>query len=385
MTLRYLTSGSFFGISTSSHIDQKTGSADWVHYSEKNPITLIDYSYMRGYDTRNYSKLRKEGKIIPYTDWSQLFCKGEVTEGEFFLESTTYGFQQKNHGLTPPPWVNTSGWLYPRSFNENVLESDFGISLEDHGRDQVQRAAAKIYSSGWDALTWGAELHKVARMFKTFLKRLFGYSPKQLHDMWLEGRYGWRILMYDIRDIDEVLTNIHVERNRYKQSVGLSGSETKVSLDELSWDSGKSRLWLSYTDTVAWSIRGSVVADIRAPIKVTVNPITTAWELITFSFVIDWIIDVGQWLEAMSFLLVQNDYSAARGLQATFRRDTQCTAVSADAKYSTFDVTFNAWCESKYTRRLPTSVSKIPSLGLDLDVLKVIDILALLEKIRLRS
>lgn len=111
------------------------------------------------------------------------------------------------------------------------------------------------------------------------------------------------------------------------------------------------------------------------------NAVTTGWELITFSFVIDWIIDIGQWLEAMSFLVMQTNYEAARGLQLSIERETTIAGTST-SHYSDFIVNHESYCVGTFTRRLPCGVSKLPSFGMNLNALKIVDILALLAKFR---
>lgn len=381
MTQIYHEQGSYFGNNTEAHVDFWDGiTSSMTHYGNLNPVTSIFFSKSVGYTTADYRKLRDQGSIIPFSDWTQQFTSGEVKEGDFRIDfPASGGSYQTNHGLLPIHLIDTSAWLAPRNFSENSLY-DYDVDMMSIGKDQVQKAAASIYSSGWDGLTWAAELHKVAGLFKSFVRKWAGIEPRKLHEMWLEGRYGWRLLMYDIRDINELIANIDVERTRFKKKTGTGGSERIVTNEVLNYYDRIS-FFLTHTDEIVWSIRGNIVADITGPTKVQINPVTTAWELVTFSFVLDWIIDIGQWLEAMSFLLVSSNYTAAVGLQASWVRTSKLAGITWDSSmYTNIEWNFEAECTTTYTRRIPTRVSLLPTLGLDLNVWKVVDLLALLAK-----
>lgn len=378
MTVRELTYGNFFGDQTSAHIDQQNGSDPVIHYSEKNPETKMNFYAHRGYDTPKYHEKLKNGELLPYTDWRQELVTGQIEKANWTIASSSYNFSQWSHGLLGPVWIDAElDWMRVRSYTDADLEERVGISYEKLGRDAVQEAAAKIYSDGFDGLTFIAELHKVNKLFKRFVQKFRKLTPDELTKWWLEGRYGWRIMLFDIEEINELITKIDGDRTRYKKRSGESGTYKDVKL--FTTEAGPGVFVYSHVDEIAWSIRGSIVADIQPP-DVAINPIATAWELITFSFVIDWIIDIGRWLEAMSFLLLQSDYSAARGLQFTWNTVTEVNSFTPTDIYSTGTVTYRAECRKVFTRRLPTSVSKLPSFGLNLNVLKLIDIIALIRR-----
>jgi len=373
MTRRSLYVGSD-NIQGSAHVDYGPISGSLTHGSEKSPVIGVDFYSHTGYETPHFHAKKKAGNIIPFTDWFQKRCIGAVTEAEFNMSNSSTNYRQQNHGLYH--YAATTEWCKPRLTSENTLSTDYGVDFEAIGRDQVQAAAASIYSRGWDGLTFVSELHKVVSMFRGLLRKISATDPKELTRMWLEGRYGWRILVYDIMDINKLIQNIDEGRERFKQSVGTSGRYDNVTLETIQNSGG---IWIfSHRDEIDWSIRGSIVADISPP-EISINPVLTAWELITYSFVIDWIIDIGQWLESMSFLVLANEYTAARGLQMTHKRTTeQHVYVPMNGYVGTG--AFKSTCTTTITRRLPTSVSKLPSFGINLNVLKVVDILALLSR-----
>jgi hypothetical protein len=247
----------------------------------------------------------------------------------------------------------------------------------------VQKAAAAIYSSGWDAATFIAEIGQLRKMLSNVGKKIDnlsqGRSPGELYDLWLEGRYGWRTLMYDIKDLHEVLSRSNERRTRYREAKGFTdGGSYNDYTDGTSND-----ITVRYSTSVSWTmnLRGTVVADIDIP-DFQFNPVTTAWEVTRLSFVVDWLINVGQALEAASFLLKVKAYKACGGVKVDFNLTGDATKLSHGSNLSaTVSGSWNA--TASFIQRVPMAVSASPRMKLRLDEYKVIDLLALVAQ-RLR-
>lgn len=268
---------------------------------------------------------------------------------------------------------------------QSLDEGFFDAMLPDLDLEYyVQQAAAAIYSSGWDAATFLAEISQLRRMLSGVGKKIDNLSqgrrPDELYNLWLEGRYGWRTLMYDIRDLHEVLSQANERRSRYREQKGasLSGtyydssvvtSSNLVHLDEVS---------------VSWSVnvRGTVVSDIEVP-DFQFNPVTTAWEVTRLSFVVDWLLNVGQALEAASFLLKSKHHVAGGGFRADFSLTGTRTHQSANFGRVVYNNTGNWQAEATLIERVPMTVSALPRMKLRLDEYKIIDLIALVAQ-RLR-
>jgi hypothetical protein len=237
----------------------------------------------------------------------------------------------------------------------------------------VQAAAAKIYSQGWDALTFGAELSKTVVMFRSFLTRWASLARSgKLESLWLEGRYGWRPLVYDMKDINKAINNLNEGRKRYRDSVGSTTTKTWKQINTINAVYGVLTCTTTYTDT--FGIRGSIVADIEPP-RIQFNPITTAWELMKLSFVVDWVLNIGQFLESLSFLALQREYYAAAGFQVKRSYIQTSNFVPAVGCLGTWYTDSRG--EATLTQRIPTSVSTIPLPKLRLGAFKVLDLVAL--------
>jgi len=248
----------------------------------------------------------------------------------------------------------------------------------------VQAAASKIYSRGWDGLTFFAELHKTVRMFRGVGKRLIDIlisardkgSINPFSNFWLETRYGWRILIFDIKDINHLLQEWDSKRkNRVKDRVGTSKTWQYTNTLEGAGTAGIYRDVV--TEDHSLNVRGAIIADFLPP-RITLNPVTTSWELVPFSFVVDWFFGVGQALEAISFAL-QSEYTSGWGVHYTISRSLDyelemVPSVTGDEhSYITEDI--EIW------KRVPMAVPFQPISQVNLNAFKVIDLLALVAQL----
>jgi hypothetical protein len=243
----------------------------------------------------------------------------------------------------------------------------------------VQQAAAAIYSRGFDALTFLAELKQLRQMLSGVASKLNnltrGVSPGRIHNLWLEGRYGWRTLRYDVEDFVEYLGEVNEGRKRFRASRGfdISGSESGYV------ESTASGLVLGDSTDFSWtgSARGTVIADIDVP-ELAFNPLTTAWEVARLSFVVDWLLNVGQALEATSFLLLSQRHEQAVGYKIEFDLAFQRRLSGVTGSQIVYGCFADASARASVTKRDPVSVGVLPHLRLRLDTWKIVDLLALI-------
>lgn len=328
--------------------------------------TSVAYYRHKGENTPHFSRRRQQGELLPFTEWEQTEINGKAA-GTYSMTYTPSG-----DVFTPDDNASTlsKSFITPSEINTLIDE----LALLDRAQTMVDTAAGKIYSQGHDTLTFLAELHKTVRMFKNFAKNLNKYAQgDELYNLWLEARYGWRILMYDLIDIQKALDNLDDKRERFKERTGTDVSYT-TNFD--SFRDGGYGTWLHhFTDKVEYGVRGSVIADIKPP-KFDFNPIVTGWELIPYSFVIDWFVSVGSFLDAMSFLTITSDYRAAKGFKLKVTRQTFDATPSLKPNWAG-TWTISSDCTYEIVRRIPSSVSYSPSIQVKLNAFKVADLVAL--------
>lgn len=189
------------------------------------------------------------------------------------------------------------------------------------------------------------ELYHAARTgnFRTFgrtWERLMGHSFKtqwkSIPSLWLEWRYGWSPLVSDIhgslKAIDDADKGSYA---RYRVTTRASCHLENVVEDHYTWNSvvagpvtfrivGDDR----FTRHTQYKVRydftlQNVEYRTLAACGVT-DPLSTAWELIPFSFVVDWFWNVGSYLDGLNAL---EGYAFKGGCQTrytTWRYQLQC-------------------------------------------------------------
>lgn len=330
--------------------------------------TYFKYAH-RGTDTPDFHQRRKRGEIIPMTSWWQYEQSGGRNDMRGSWDQSP-SERSEYYGLGGD-LSDEHIWL-PTDLSSWVPNADYNAL--------VAQAAAAIYAAGFDGGTFLAELHKTHRLFRNFLQRFIELvRTGQAHRLWLEARYGWRILILEMQDLQRTLVEFDESRDRYKQRVGYSTTEVETSVITTT-DNPFVLREIEVRTQITRSLRGSVIMDVKPP-KFSFNPILTAWEVIPYSFVIDWFVGIGTWFESLSALSMSSSAAAAGGYKVEVRRDW--STVTFDLKQPGWD---GSWNESgtvvaEETRRIPTTIPKLPQLGRGLTGLRTIDLLALLYQV----
>jgi hypothetical protein len=164
---------------------------------------------------------------------------------------------------------------------------------------------------------------RLGSAYRDFLHGRFSKAAKSLGikkpagtaaNHWLEYTYGWSPLLSDA----------HALAEKAAQQIGLGGRPPRFTATGKAWI-GKSFLeknpnaYVDYHNgLIGYTWRGNYKATARAGLLCEIeyswsqlfaslglgltDPLVLAWELTPFSFVFDWFIDVGSWLEQASSL-----------------------------------------------------------------------------------
>lgn len=129
-------------------------------------------------------------------------------------------------------------------------------------------------------------------------------SGKSLADKWLEVQYGWLPLMSSIYDNIGLLRTLATRKNHSMiMKVSSSSSATHQSKSSGLMQQYKTSFTEAGTVKVVYtySVANWVIANLDT--AGVVNPLSIAWELVPFSFVVDWFVPVGNVLESLSATL----------------------------------------------------------------------------------
>jgi hypothetical protein len=321
-----------------------------------------------GYNTPNFHARKRAGEIIPTTIFRQT---------EWSLERTG-SYQYGNDDNTcvasfpgPIPVGVRGGFAYKPS------DAEIASVVEGIDRSYLLQAAVAGISADFDALTFLAEFRQLPKMLwdaSVRLDALFNDTRRwNVVGTWMELRYGWRPFIKDLEDIYNVVkhwNDLHGEFVRRQRSAAIA--QTLESSVNSSWSiiEAAASEYSSVNSTVTVSGRATAIARMKPP-KMMVNPAVTAWELIPLSFVIDWIVDVGMAIRAVSNSLIHSDMDTSTGLQVTVD-STSTGHWTASRGWASLTLEGKYYSES--VERLPVSVDSLPKAKIRFDQWKFIDL-----------
>jgi hypothetical protein len=331
-------------------------------------LALADNGYWGGSNTPNFHKLKREGVLLPQTHWKKFKVYG-TTSGHGYLKlGSVSSYYEYERDATP-----YTHWLLTEQRLNSLIPTNPSRFITD--------AAAAIYSSGHDMLTFLAELTSVYRMFRGVVPKLahiITTNPRRLSlraytGLWLEGRYGWRTLMYDLQDLHDAVTSHKDSVQRISKSCGMTYGQSESN----AWTESGTYYYTDHiwNDAIKVGVRGNVVADIAVP-RFRYDVTITGWELIPFSFVVDWVIGVGRAIAAAAFVRTAVAYAASYGYVIDVTRMYESTRRKKTALAVDFNQTGSS--SAQLLVRIPSLVPLIPSPRLRMDAFKVADLLALI-------
>lgn len=342
-----------------------------------------------GQEIKDFYRRMRSGDLLPHTDFRASEETIEFGSGSYNVLYDPPGSSWSRRVTSPYmyPHFASAGdfWEYLNPTGDHSPENsiDFGLL--------VNEAANRTASQGVDSLTLLAEIVKTKRLVGKFLKHVITRGrtfPKNLHEIpgaWLEARYGLRPLIYDYYSIQEAIEGAETKRTRFSERAGTSidFDYQRSVLGNFTTSYPRSEIRTS----VKLSARGSVTADFifdafrfwRA------NFIESAWELTPWSFVVDWGIDIGSYLQTRTFMSQVHKYVASYG----WRKETfKTVSVSPDSFKQYYSGSYtNTWSGTRVERvRIPTSVTlRTPQVNPRLDLLKTADLAALIVQARIQT
>lgn len=140
-------------------------------------------------------------------------------------------------------------------------------------------------------------------MSKTARARI---TPQQAHSQWLEYRYGWMPLYYDAYGIAKHLASLADTRNLYPVRAVVKW-ESDIIVPS-TWNSAywkgsiKTRTSHRYKAMVGGFIQVTNRVERESVRAGLTNPLELLWETLPYSFVVDWFVSVGDYIEGMTAL-----------------------------------------------------------------------------------
>lgn len=231
-----------------------------------------------------YSKPRPEGD--PYVNWLGRDADPSIWDGE--LKTKLQSANATAFDKLASKVKNSA------SLATSLAEAGQSLKMIDARALQLFRAARALKRGrlGDFALNLKLDPNRVRRKVEGL-----GPKAKDLSNVWLEFTFGWKPLIQDIGDCVKVL----------QQDFRTTPVKGRSSFSYSSESNSEDFAWLYAQDAnldVKVQYRCSVRFDspnlLLANSLGFVNPASVAWELVPFSFVLDWFVPVGRFLESFT-------------------------------------------------------------------------------------
>jgi hypothetical protein len=357
-------------VSTKYYEDPPPAGAPIYKYTTTKTCN-IDNGLFRGCSIKDFHKLLDEGWLMPHT----YFYKFDVTGSS----NGTYEW-----------WSTTGTRCY---YNGNIPNLAYWILTEDEVAGLISamkpellvtNAAAKIDDKSFDFISYVGELKDLPRLFKGIYRwlRTKPALPKGWWDLpshYLAVRYGWRPLINDINSINALIKKHNEKRGDfYDRHKGVSRNTYSTIVHNGYVDNWSAFSVISdvYT-TIDIKLKGSVCADVVIP-PIAFNPMKAAWQLKPFSFVWDWLFNVGKSISALGLLLATTDYTASWGAKITVSRQMTSHMAYPKSQYAS-GIGFTQFGSSRAELevRTPCAIPIIPQWRLNMDEWKGLDAISL--------
>lgn len=320
---------------SSSTITEETQYATWTH-SRRDGLT------------RNKPRLIPPGLLWkPCTGYTASFVVERSVPGVQIYRSTAPArrgqivaryegdWYRNNFEVLGPYLIGTT--YYPTAPGQNTLnrlytelmqkvaarKTNYGESLAE-ARSTIKHLSnsAVTLFRAYQAARKG-QWSQVARTLKVQKRRL--KNGQSASERWLEYQFGWMPLMSDIYDSHALLTEGFRKKKYVMSSVrqlrDVTVFDGKPQRSSVSATYGKSvrvdraKVFYSVKDTEM-----SRLAQMGL-----INPLEVAWAVVPFSFVVDWFLPVGNFLEALTARLGVDFIDGS--LSTIVTTEARCTAL----------------------------------------------------------
>lgn len=329
-------------------------------------------------------------------------------------------------GLTPlneDYWTRkktTSEWVFVRKYVGYPWISAGAVTyVEDHPpistTSAKNRCLEAVGEAKWNLALFAAESDQVvdmiastartlSRAYKAMRRGNFKRAARELgineptsktRNSWLAYRYGWMPLLGDVASAAEAAASVLYNKPEEQRVLCRGPKEENSSVARLSASntqylhgtglnsSSRDVHKLERTETKAWlKVRCKSRALMRLEQFGLANPLALAWELVPFSFVADWFVGIGDYLNAQTALLGLEVMDGGTSTLSTRRISSQrlTPAATGTQKWTGLEPSYTVESR-KYTRAYWSGGVPAPEIDINLNLKRILDSAALIHAV----
>lgn len=315
-------------------------------------------AYNRSYSSVNtpgFGKLKKVN--LPINPYSLLIVKVNLGQGLHFRRRRSDGlfFNKADSslgiidGIPADPSFDSS--LDGRAIQKLIRNAE--VDINNIAQDLVQfrqttnmiATSAFRIASSITALKHG-NFNKAIHSLHNSTRQVYRKRPDHSRDLasnWLELQYGWKPLLQDIDGSMRSLANFMQAHNMVRTVRASAQVEIKskwpyryATQPNEPGGPGAPFPILGYADRVSFQsiryvCRFALDNSAKALLSQTgfTSPVNLAWELLPYSFVVDWFLPIGPYLESLSAF---EGYRFVDGAKTTFARNKDFAQLAFDGQ-----------------------------------------------------
>lgn len=292
-------------------------------------------------------------------------------------KSYEYGYLPGQVKPGVPAWDPIRTHAYNRALerlNSKVRgDLDLGVTLAEFGQTRKM-------------------LKSIAAMRNFAAASGFGTS-KDLANGWLQWKYGWKPLMSDLFGVLDESLNIVISTIR--RVTGSASFPIRGLGDRnIAWTAA-GKYW-NTTNSGSGKIACRIVLEIEMPGATldrwsSLNPVSLLWELTPYSFVIDWVYDVGSFLRAAETALLYDSRFRSGYVSELFAFDGQEVITKPFASWPSSNPPHNVSVSGRHgtvkrrrfarTKLTSYPLPRQPSFKVDLGSERLLTLAALLRQL----
>lgn len=272
-------------------------------------------------NTPNYSTLPKEDRPVnAYLDRREV-AQVEYYNGGYYFSSGAPTY------VAAPGWNTYTMTNIRADFYSLYSASSFDAFAARVSNDAMVELLGKVADLKVNLAVSAAEARKTSDMVVDRITRIYnamrafkrgnlrkvakllGLTPGTSHKTWLEYKYGWMPFLLEVKGAAELFAQQTLGGRPPRYSVQVKKSSEFLFTVRTTYNAyGGGTSYYDKTLKGSYTTRKKIWVEINNPLIANLNqtglenPLLIAWELVPLSFVFDWFVSVGQWLEGLTAL-----------------------------------------------------------------------------------